>query len=382
MTEDNRFRDLRLRQRGLLADLGTAALRGTQLDDLLQEGCRFVAEGVGVRFCKVLELVDNDERLLVRSGVGWREGVVGNVKLDADDGSPAGHALRTGAPVISNNLAAEPRFRTPLLLIEHGVERAMNVIIRGDGEPFGVLEVDSPRPGSFSEEDISFMQASANLLGVAIERGRREAELRREIEKHEILRREADHRIKNSLQLIASLLTLQRSRLKHPPAIAALDDAIARVWAVAETHRQLHQSLDLRTISLRRMTADLCAHVGQLSTTVTIQCSSEAGIQLEAERAIPLGLIISELLTNAIRHAYPNGRRGTVHLRAGSVEGHLEIAISDQGSGITDQGVRNESSLGTTIVSTLARQIGAELHTNSTLGQGTQVTVRLPFRAG
>ncbi len=117
-------------------------------------------------------------RLLVRAGVGWHEGVVGHATLGADLASPAGYALHTGKPVISNSLTSESRFRTPQLLLEHGVVRAANVILLGEGKPYGVLEVDSEEPGSFSEHDIDFLQAVANLLGIALERGRAEAELR------------------------------------------------------------------------------------------------------------------------------------------------------------------------------------------------------------
>jgi GAF domain-containing protein len=77
--------------------------------------------------------------------------------------------LRTGKPVISNHLENEQRFRTPELLAEHGVRRAMNVILQGDGSPFGVLEVDSTSEGEFSEHDIAFLQGAANILGMAIE---------------------------------------------------------------------------------------------------------------------------------------------------------------------------------------------------------------------
>jgi len=370
-----------MRQRDLLAELGTLALRGPDIDHLLHETCRLVADGMGVRFCKVLELLPGKQRLLVRAGVGWHEGVVGHAELNADDGSPAGHALRTAAPVIANNLAEETRFRTPRLLLDHGIRRAMNIVISGDDQPFGVLEADSQHPGDFSEDDISFLRAAANLLGMAIERDRREAELRQEVRQREIVVREADHRIKNSLQLVASLLRLQRSRLEIPEAVAAVDQAIARVFAIAESHRALHQSADLRTVVLGRVLADICEHLGQLSTTVAIGCSCEAGIELDAERAIPLGLIVSELLTNAFRHAYPDGKRGMVRVRAGLDRETIEIAVSDDGVGMAENAGGGPGSLGRTIVKALVRQIGAEFTLHSVPGEGTQATLRLPLVA-
>jgi GAF domain-containing protein len=125
-----------------------------------------------------MEYIPAETRLLVRAGVGWDEGVVGNATVGADLASPAGYALRTGKPVISNHLENEQRFRTPELLIEHGIRRAMNVILQGDGSPFGVLEVDSRSEGEFSEHDIAFLQGAANILGMAIEQQQYQRKLR------------------------------------------------------------------------------------------------------------------------------------------------------------------------------------------------------------
>lgn len=377
MNEATPETDLRLRHRDLLAELGTEALRSRELDPLLNEASRIVAEGMGTQFAKVLEYRPAENNLLVRAGVGWREGVVGHATLGADDASPAGYALKTSEPVIANDLATEQRFRTPALLAEHGVRRAINVIIRGDGTAYGVLEADSPRPGTFLSEDIAFLQAAANLLGVAIERGRRVAELERSLQLRELLIREADHRIKNSLQLVVSLLSLQRSKLTHAEAGAAIDDAISRVRAVAEAHRALHQSNDLRTVAFDQMLHDLCRYAGELSPAIAISCDSEANLDVDAERAIPLGLIVSELLTNAARHAYAEGASGTIEARARRAPGHLDVTISDRGSGI-DPNAAPARTLGASIVQALARQIGLEMQTVSEPGEGTSVTLRLP----
>lgn len=175
----------RLRQQRLLADFGFHALRCRELDDLLQRATEMCAEGMATRLCKILEWQPVEDRLLVRAGVGWAAGLVGRAIVGADLESPAGFALKTGRPVISNHLAGETRFRTPRLLAEHGVRRAINVVIRdGVAEcPFGVLEVDSPDPGHFEEDDIAFMQGFANLLGVAIERQKAESGLNRSHER-------------------------------------------------------------------------------------------------------------------------------------------------------------------------------------------------------
>src|SRR5215831_18598163 len=168
---------LRVRQQEILAELGVTALKGTPFDDLLKEAVLLCAQGLEAEFCKVLEFIPLENRLLMRAGVGWDPGLVGTASVGADLASPSGYALRTGKPVISNQLKNEERFRTPELLRIHGVCRAINVILQGDGAPYGVLEVDSRSEGDFSEHDIAFLQGAANIIGMAIERQRYENKL-------------------------------------------------------------------------------------------------------------------------------------------------------------------------------------------------------------
>jgi len=115
-----------------------------------------------------MEYLPAEHQFLVRAGVGWKPGVVGQARVKADTGSPTGYAFTTGEPVISNHLEGESRFRTPALLVEHGVKRAINALIQSGGERFGVLEVDSPIEGRFTEADLVLVKGFANLIGVAL----------------------------------------------------------------------------------------------------------------------------------------------------------------------------------------------------------------------
>lgn len=205
-----------------------------------------------------------------------------------------------------------------------------------------------------------------------------EVSLREALAAREMLVREADHRIKNSLQLVVSVLRLQRGRLTEPGAAAALAGAIARVEAVAQSHQALQGSEDLKTIDFGDALRGLCANLGQLSPVVEMRCGSEGGLELDAERAIPLALIVSELVTNAMRHAYPDGG-GQVTVDAVASGETLVVTVSDQGVGqAADAKV---SGLGSTVIRSLARQIGAEVAVRSKPGDGTTATVRLPHRA-
>ncbi len=170
----------RLRQQALLAQIGRHALSDVGFLRLCCKRRRASPRsGLNTRFCKVLEYLAGTRIgcWCAPVSVGMK-GWSGHAKLGADLASPAGYALHTGKPVISNQLSSEDRFRTPVLLADHGVQRAINVILIGEGRPYGVLEADSEQPGAFSEHDIDFLQGVANLLGVALVRRRVEGELR------------------------------------------------------------------------------------------------------------------------------------------------------------------------------------------------------------
>lgn len=252
---------LRIRQQEILAELGVFALRGSPFMELLDETARLTAEGLHAEFCKVLEFEAALKRLIVRAGVGWHPGVIGVATVGADLASPAGFALKTGKPVISNHLENEQRFRTPELLVEHGIRLAINVILAGDGTPFGVLEVDSRSEGEFSENDIAFLQGAANILGTAIERQRQERKLQTALDRHEVLLKEINHRAKNSLRVVASLLQLQSNASGNAELTTLLREAAVRVATVGRAYERLAYDGDNEKI-------DLGAYLSRWSVTL------------------------------------------------------------------------------------------------------------------
>src|SRR5712672_3212566 len=248
----------RIRQQEIPAELGVSALRGASFNQLLDDAARMAAEGVQAEFSKVLEHIPTEKRFLVRAGVGWEPGIVGVETVGDDLASPAGFALRTGQPVIANQLEKEERFRTPELLVKHGVRRAMNVILQGEGKPFRVLEVDSKSENEFSAHDIAFLQGAANLLGMAIERERNERSLKAALERQQVLLKEITHRVKNGLAIVASMLKLQASEVNDPALTPHLEKAASRVSAVAKAHERIHQGNGSDRLELGVYIRDIC----------------------------------------------------------------------------------------------------------------------------
>ncbi|MEZ0167852.1 PAS domain S-box protein [Microvirga sp. TS319] len=181
-------RAYRLRQQELLTRFGRLALETRDFMVLLQEATRLCAEGLNTRFCKAMEYLPDEDQFVVRASVGFRPDVVGS-RTGADLDSPTGYAFRRSEPVISSHLDDKDRFRTPQILAEHGIKRAINVPIVTTGEHYGVLEVDSTIGSRFTEADITFVQGFANLLGVALERVRDEAALHETKERYRMAAR-------------------------------------------------------------------------------------------------------------------------------------------------------------------------------------------------
>jgi two-component sensor histidine kinase len=377
----------RIRQQELLAELGVLALQRVSFNSLLNHSAQLTADGLGAEYCKVLEYVPAENRLLVRAGVGWEEGIVGSASVGADLASPAGYALRTGQPVISNHLENEQRFRTPELLVQHGIRRAMNVILQGDGSPFGVLEVDSKSEGEFSTNDIAFLQGAANILGMAIEQQRYQRKLQEALDRHQVLLKEVNHRVKNSLQVVSAMLQLQANSVGDPALSVRLNEASTRVNAVGRAYEHLAYNTDYESIDLAEYLREI---VGDLEPTVVpckIQLEAPEKIPIAADRAILIGLIINELISNAGRHAYPDGRSGTIWVRLFRSDQHtISASVRDEGVGLaSDFDPAASKRLGTRLVTALSQQLGAELArppsqigTNFTLNADVRPTPKNP----
>ena len=372
----------RIRQQEILAELGVSALRGASFNQLLDDAARMAAEGVQAEFSKVLEHIPTEKRFLVRAGVGWEPGIVGVETVGDDLASPAGFALRTGQPVIANQLENEERFRTPELLVKHGVRRAMNVILQGEGRPFGVLEVDSRFEHEFSAHDITFLQGAANLLGMAIEREHYEQSLKAALGRQEVLLKEITHRVKNSLAIVASMLKLQAREVSDPALTPHLEKAASRVSAVAKVHEHIHQGNGPDQLDLGIYVTDICQDLNDAVPLCRIEVAVEPGINVMTDRAVPIALMANELITNAAKYAYQDSQSGTIWVRvARGADDTIELSVRDEGRGLpTDFELRSAPGLGMRILGALSRQLNATIEVRR-LDPGTEFVVTAPREA-
>src|SRR5207244_4873557 len=167
------------RQQEAVAHLGQQALAGAPVDELIAAAVALASRSLEVEFASLLELRPESRTLLLRAGVGWREGSVGRTVLPSAADSYTGFVLRSTGQVVVEDLRADTRFGSAPLLTQHGVVSSLSVIVHGKDRPFGVLGAHTATRRDFTVHDAHFLQAIANVLATTIDRGRTDDALRR-----------------------------------------------------------------------------------------------------------------------------------------------------------------------------------------------------------
>ena len=159
------------RRQRVLADFGEFALRSEDLDDILTEACRLVAETMGTGRAKILEIEHKGRTLLVRAGVGWQPDIVGRLRLPMEEHSSETFSIKAGRPVVTRDIGTEDRFEVPAFMREAGVVALANVpVFLPGGQAYGLLQVDATEPRDFGDEDTEFLRTYAMILGPVIDR--------------------------------------------------------------------------------------------------------------------------------------------------------------------------------------------------------------------
>ncbi|HKO92616.1 MAG TPA: CHASE domain-containing protein [Polyangiaceae bacterium] len=207
----------------------------------------------------------------------------------------------------------------------------------------------------------------------------RTAELSATLKERELLLQEIHHRVKNNLQVISSLINLQVRGLAVGASRDALTECQARVYTIALIHESLYESRDYCNLPFSDFVRSLASSLFQLSgapSAVSLELDL-APVSLTVDRAIPCGLILNELIVNALKHAFPEGRRGTLRVQLRKLaDDRVLLSVEDDGVGVSSDGEAPGGALGLQLVRTLAQQVHAELLVRH--GQGT--TVELRFR--
>ncbi len=387
---------LLLRQQAAIASFGSFALRHNDLLAVLTEAARVCADGLSVPFCKVCRYRPEENDLLVEAGFGWRPGVVGIVVSRADTSSPQGRAFVSGKPSICNDLRKDNQFDLPEFYAAHGVVSTVDVLIKGDDRPYGVLEIDNNEQHDYDENDINFLTGFANVLAEAVAKFARTDILNRTIarmavlaadqdrllDQKKILADELQHRVRNNLQLVYGMLSKQVADTPDETGRRGIRAIARRVTTLAQVYDHLLGNGITRTTDFGTYAVSLCRSLAEIqgvpNSAVTLTCDSTQ-VMLDLDAVTALGIILAELVTNSYDHAFPGGK-GSISVTVQPPANNDTMAtmtIHDTGPGFDVKAENKRHGLG------LVRRLAEQLRGTATLISHpcTSWTIRFPVAA-
>lgn len=382
ITDARRAEEERLdgaRQQALVADLGLRALATDDLHAVMDDAAATVARTLGVDLVAIAEVRGGGEDLILRAGVGWREGEVGRATAPRSRDSLVGYTLIAGSPVVSEDVRSDDRFGVSPLVARHGIVSALCTVIAGRDEPFGILGAFTTHRRSLSPADVSAVQAVANVLATAVERAKLAETVNevREAERQRIARDLHDEALQDLSHATALAAQVEAvSGAQTPDMLAQLRPVLVRVG------KQLRGAIyDLR-LGLEGHLAFVDLLEGLIDVHRAMAPDSEIALECQDVPAYPLGAvgaevlrILGEALTNVRRHA----GAGDVRVRVWSADGWLGATVSDDGRGFEPGGARSPERTGIRGMRERADALGGHVDVRSEPGSGTAIRLEVPM---
>jgi PAS domain S-box-containing protein len=363
-------RATRARQQALVAELGLRALGSRDLQVVMDDAVAVVAQTLRVPLVAVAEIASPSEHLVLRAGLGWEEGAIGRLTAAAGHGSLVGYTVMAGRPVVSEDVGADERFEISAALAARHPVSAVTVVVAGLDGPFGALGAFAGERRWFSESDVSFVQAVANVLAAAVERSATAARLEevRESERRRIARDLHDQALHDLAYALAEA-TSEASTADPAASRTSLDRVAPALRRVGEQLRAAIYDLRLGTdedrpfgelvealVAMHRGMADASPVVLELDARLPAKPLGAVGIEIVR--------ILGEVLNNARRHA----GAGEVRVRAWAPAGRVCAEVHSGSAPVAADivGMRERAAM-----------IGADLDILSPPGGGTTVRVEV-----
>jgi two-component sensor histidine kinase len=366
-----------------LAAFSRIASEGLPPDRMMQHACAQISRVTHIKHTKVLRYRPDKGDVLVVAGVGWKPGVVGTATLSVDTASPAGRSIQTAAAVVVEDLPNDPEFRYSPLLRDHGIVSVVNVPVMIDGQNWGVLEVDAVESCAFDLGDVEFLITYANIVGTALARFEAEQKTVRNVQENtaadavwKTLVRELQHRTKNNLQTIIGFLALQRRSETSEDTKRRFTKIIDQVQAIALAHDQLSLREGASNVEFDVYLRSLCANIAPQETRVMVEVDAKSAA-MPLDRAVPAGLIVNELVTNAFKYAFAENQEGLIRVifTTSAQTGEGRVTVEDNGKGM---GAPRQGGLGLTLVQALAQQLAGRVEREQP-EKGTRTSVSFPL---
>ncbi|MBI5712190.1 MAG: PAS domain S-box protein [Chloroflexi bacterium] len=355
------------------------------LDTLYRRAVELAREKLRVERCAIFLLDPSKEHLWGTYGTDIQGNTTDERWLQIS-AAPHTHKFNT------SSLKWHTRLENERTTIENGrlkvigVGWAVTTVIRTTAGPLGVFINDAAISNTdLDEATQESIAIYCSLLGQIIESKLAEKAIQESLKEKEVLIKEVHHRVKNNMQVIVSMINLQSDYITDAKALAIFGDTQHRVRAMALVHEKLYQSNNLAQIDFRdyieHLASSLFHSYSPYASRITLHVDV-GDVALSVDSAIPCGLIVNELISNALKYAFPDNRPGELIVRLREADaGWIEMNVEDDGVGLPNElDLRNTESLGMQLVYSLAKQVGGTLDLNRE--HGTKFRLRFPIRSG
>jgi two-component sensor histidine kinase len=334
----------------------------------------------------VINLANVDRGTLNKSymsGSGVAQKDVGHVFQIAT--SFSGQAIMHGVTQVcdpSNEADLDGHLSSLLPHFRAGLRSFLAVPLVSSGVAIGTMRLNSTTPNAYTKEVVGIVERIASVIAPALENSLMYNQQKKSLEEKEVLLKEINHRVKNNLQIISSLLNLQSRDIEDERVLQSIRAGQDRIGAMAMVHEKLYQSADLARIDfgeyIKSLAANLVSSYGLGSQNVDLKVDVEE-ILLGVDEAIPCGVIVNEMVSNSLKHAFPGDRPGTIVVSFREVGDDYTMVFKDDGVGLPEGlDVSCPSSLGWTIVNALIGQLRGSIELGS--NGGCEVKISFPKR--
>lgn len=376
------------------ADAVSSTLDLDQVLDRILEQVEQVVQGDAFN----VMLIKGEQVNVVRCRGYERLGVekyISNFSVPVAEYSTLSKMIQTGQPIIIQDTATDPNW----IWLEgwEGIRSYVSAPIQVAGQIAGFLNVDGKRPDQFGPADAQRLEAFAYHAAIAMqnarlyeqaqqeiaERKQAEEQIKTSLKEKEVLLKEIHHRVKNNLQVISSLLYLQSKQIDDRKILGMFQESQHRVRSMALVHERLYQTEDLSSVDfgeyIRQLTSYLFRSYGATSNLIRLNVNV-SHVSLDIDTAIPCGLIVNELVSNSLKHAFPRGQPGEILIELDvNQEGQHMLMIGDNGIGLPDKlDFRNTRSLGLQLVNTLVNQLEGDIKVERENGTRFEITFTDP----
>ncbi len=353
----------------IMAKLSSSIVQSTSVDEISDIVCDYAKEITNSKYSWT-GYIDSSTGYLVATSISrdvWEKCQVTDKSLIFKEFTGIwGWVLNNKKPLLTNSPQEDTRYKgTPEGHVD--VDRFLSVpAVMGETLVGQITIINSTR--DYNEQDMKILERMATLYAIAIQRSRSNKQISDSLKEKDLLLGEIHHRVKNNLAIVSSMLSMQRNFITDRKHLDLFKESENRIKSMALIHEKLYKSDDLARINFKDYINTLS---NDLLNTYRTEDSGAIDLQLDVtdiylgiDMAVPCGLLINELITNTLKHAFPNGREGDMYIGMRRLQDkRIELQIKDNGVGIPDDiDIRNTETLGMQLIVGVAEsQLNGEL---------------------